>query len=75
MTKLLFITSMPQVAAPLEVTLPASKPLYIFPFQKMCARPSHWLPDWLGVTSTSSEKPKPFDGPNPPGSGSCFPAR
>lgn len=66
---------MPQRAAPPAVMWPASKPLYIFPFQKMCARPAHWLPAWLGVTRTSSAKPKPFDGPKPPGSSACLLAR
>jgi hypothetical protein len=29
----------------------------------------------LGVTRTSSAKPKPFDGPKPPGSSACLLAR
>ena len=51
------VATMLQRSAPLADTMPASKPLYIFPSKKMWPRLSHCVPAWLGMTMTSSAKP------------------
>ena len=56
-TILSLVLSMLFLAAPLLVTSVASYPLYILPESKTCARLSHCVTHWSGMTIQSSEPP------------------